>query len=300
MVESGGVEGRSVRPTRRVSALLGFLLKGEAVAIFEQQPFETIDSVEPAELWRQFDERRQQLGPLTMRPVRHLDESLKATTDAVKSRKTYKRYYEAAAEYSFRSAPIESLLSPQWYADLDYVDEIASKLPDTMSHEEQIYFAMSEGKITEPIVTGNQVWFTSPRRDLFASQIPIVRTNEDGDFEIVVQTSSRPNYIQVAQIGDRLVLTNGVHKVCALYSRGYRECICVYRTAGDAGEAGLDPRSTSLFRDSVFKSPRPALVTDFLNPETGAPLRMRSMYQVLQVSVGVATISVPALPESRG
>ncbi len=30
-----------IRPTRRVSGLLGFLLKAEVDAIFQQQPFET-------------------------------------------------------------------------------------------------------------------------------------------------------------------------------------------------------------------------------------------------------------------
>jgi hypothetical protein len=194
-------------------------------------------------------------------------------------------------------APIESLLSPQWYADLDFVDDIISQLTKKMNLEQQLRFAMSEGKITEPIVTGNQVYFTSPRRDLFAHPIPVVRETGEGEFEIVIRAASRPNYIQVAKIGQRLVLTNGVHKVCALYKIGYKKCICIFRSAHDLTELGLNPLQTTFFRH--FESQRPALVTDFLNPLTAAPVKMRSMYQILQVSVTTGTITVPALPKSK-
>lgn len=43
-----GPQVRTIRPTRRVAALLGFLLKAEVDAIFQQQPFETLDG---AGLW---------------------------------------------------------------------------------------------------------------------------------------------------------------------------------------------------------------------------------------------------------
>jgi hypothetical protein len=218
---------------------------------------------------------------------------------AIKGRGTYKRYYEAVADYSFMAAPIASLLTPQWNADLDFVDEIACASSREMNIEQQLLFAMSEGKITEPIVTGNQVLFTSPRRDLFAHPVPTVRETGEGEFEIVVRAASRPNYIQVAVVQNRLFLTNGVHKVCALHKMGYSHCVCVVRQINDLAEAGVDQRQSSLFRDALFKSGRPALVTDFLNPLTAAPLKMRAMYQVLQVTFNVGAITVPALPKDH-
>jgi hypothetical protein len=220
--------------------------------------------------------------------------------EQIKNRKTYKEHYEAIAEYSFAFAPIESLLAPQWHADLDYVDEIKGQLRKEMSPEDLLRFAMSEGRITEPIVVGTQVLFTSPRRDLHADPIPMVREVTGGEFEIVVRAASRPNYIQVAKIGERLFLSNGVHKVCALHQMGFSRIPCVYRTAHNLAEAGINPQSTSLFRQPIFDSQRPAVVTDFLNPKAAVPLKMRSMYQILQVTVGVGTLTVPALPEPGG
>jgi len=121
-------ETRTVKPTRRVAALLGFLVKAEADAIFRQQPFETVDGTNSLELWRQFDNNRQQLSPVVAGEMEALPSSLSPVMEEVKKRKTYKESYEAVADYSFMVAPIESLLSPQWYADLDFVDDIVSQL----------------------------------------------------------------------------------------------------------------------------------------------------------------------------
>jgi len=290
---------RIVKPTRRFGVLLGFLLKAEADAIFHQQPYETMDGSDPLELWRQFEGNRANLPSLGPAQLEVLPGSLDSLVQAIKGRGTYKQYYEAVADYSFMAAPIASLVTPQWNADLDFVDEIVCASSKEMSIERQLLFAMSEGKITEPIVTGNQVLFTSPRRDLFAHPVPIVRETGEGEFEIVVRAASRPNYIQVAVVENKLLLTNGVHKVCALHKMGYSHCVCVVRQVNDLAEAGVDQRLTTLFRDAVFKSRRPALVTDFLNPLAAAPLKMRAMYQVLQVTFNVGAITVPALPKNH-
>ena len=297
--DSSEQQTRIVKPTRRFAVLLGFLLKLEADAIFHQQPYETIDGSDPLELWRQFEGRRVDLPPLEAAQLEALPNSLSTPIQAIKGRETYKQYYESVADYSFMAAPIASLITPQWFADLDFVDEIVSASSKNMNIEQQLLFAMSEGKITEPIVTGNQVLFTSSRRDLFAHPVPTVRETGEGEFEIVIRAASRPNYIQVAVVGNRLLLTNGVHKVCALHKMGYTHCVCVIRQVNDLTEAGIDQRQTTLFRDAVFKSGRPALVTDFLNPLTAVPLKMRAMYQVLQVTYNVGTITVPALSKNH-
>jgi len=291
-------QARAARPTRRIAAVLGFLLKAEADAIFRQQPFETMDGADHLQLWREYEQNRQHLPPLTTGELSALPSSLNPLVEQVKARKTYREHYEAVADYSFMAAPVGCLLSPQWYADLDFIDEIASQLATEMSADQQLLFAMSEGRVTEPIVTGNQVYFTSPRRDLYAQPVPVVREVSAGEFEIVIRAASRPNYIQVAAIGERLLLVNGVHKVCALMKMGYENCMCVVRSAHNLAEVGLNPQQSSLFREPVFQSQRPALVADFLNPLTAAPLRMRAMFQVLQVATTVGTITVPAMPKS--
>lgn len=284
------------KPTRRVAALLGFLQKAEVTNIFQQQPFDTGNGISPFDLWRKGDKARQGLPPVRKGTTRDLPSSVKPLIEDVKNRLTYKQAYETVADYQFQIVPIEALLAPQWYADLEYIDEISVGLKKGMNEEELLRFAMTEGKVTEPIVQGNAVAFTSPRRDLNVVPIPRVRETPEGDFEISVRAGSRPNYVQVAEVaefGGRLLLANGVHKVCALYRLGYKECVCLLRKVPTLRDAGFDPNSLGLF--AHYQSPRPPLVIDFLNPNLASELRMRPMYQVLQIAINAGLTSVPAL-----
>jgi len=286
------------KPVRRVAALLGFLWKPEVDAHFKQEPFETIGGANHLDLWAEFDSKRAALPILATKAPAALPATASTTIQEVRSRSTFKEYYEVQANFEFVSVDIESLLSPQWYADLDYIDEIVEKIPNAMSTEDMLRFVMSEGKITQPIVTGNTVHFTSPRRDLFASPIPLIRAAKDGGFEVVIKTGSRPNYVQVTRIGGKLFLNNGVHKVCALLKKGYKECVCALRTADHLQEIGINPMSSRLF--SFLDSPRPALVADFLNESAAAQIHMQPMYQILQVQVQSGHIFAPALSKGVG
>ncbi len=286
------------KPVRRIAALLGFLWKPEVDAHFKQEPFETIGGANHLDLWAEFDSKRAALPILTTKAPVALPAEVSAAIEEVRSRATYKDHYEVAANYEFVSVDIDSLLSPQWFADLDYIDEIAAKIPNAMSAEDMLRFSMSEGRITQPIVTGNTVHFTSPRRDLFASPIPLVRAGQDGGFEVVIKTGSRPNYVQVTHIEGKLFLNNGVHKVCALRKKDFNECVCILRTADHLEELGINPRSSRLY--SFLNTPRPALVADFLNQSTAALAHMQPMYQILQVQVQSGYIFAPALPKSAG
>jgi hypothetical protein len=285
-----------IQGSRRAAALLGFLMKREVDAIFRQQPYMTPNGEDPFDLWRAADARRAGLAASAQGTPTPVPAELHHLVQEVRGRATYQRHYESQADYEFCSVPIEALRSPQWSADLDYVDELKARLGGAPSLEDAFRFAFSEGQINPPLVTANQVQLTSPRLDLFVDPTPVVQGTGDGGFTITVSAGSRPNYIQVASLDGRLLLVNGVHKVCALYALGQRTCFCVLRAASRLEEIGLNRQATSLFRDEVFSSARPALVTDFLNQAIAVPLLMKSMYQVMQVSINVGYIRVPALP----
>src|SRR5437773_10819713 len=112
------VEAQVVRPTRRVAALLGFLLKGEVDAIFKQRPYQTVAGKDPLDLWREQDRRRQEMSSVPIGKPCGLPEELLKTIEQIKTRKTYKKTYEGMADFEFALIPIESLISPQWEADL--------------------------------------------------------------------------------------------------------------------------------------------------------------------------------------
>jgi hypothetical protein len=280
---------------RRFGALLGFLAKVEVDAIFKQQPFKTVGGEDPFELWRRYDQQRQGLAPAPSGQIGELPSHLKAIEGQVRQRRTFQQYYEAVADYQFGIAPIDALLSPQWAVDLDYVDELASQLSEASPDEDQLRFALSEGSIHQPMIAGNQVLFTTSRRDLHADPIPEVRQVDSDEYEIVIRATSRPNYINICILENRLLLTNGVHKVCALQKAGLSNCFCVFRRIDSLPDSGINTQ-TSIFRDPLFKGARPAMVRDFLEPSASAPLYIRSMNQILQIAVSVGTMTIPALP----
>jgi len=284
------------KPTRNVGALLGFLLKGEVDAIFKQAPFEIQNGSDPILAWRQSAEavRRLEHTP-ALAEVQILEPAECRAVEEVRARPTFKKYYESVADYQFALVPMDCLLSPQWYADKDYIAELSSQVPVDATLDQQICFAMAEGSITEPIISGGRVVFTSQRRDLHADPIPVWRQLESGEFEIVVRASSRPNYIQAAEIGNRILLTNGVHKACALFLRGHSRVPCLLRRVSRLEECGLGIQ-TSMLRPELLDGPRPAQVIDFLNEGVAVPVALRSMYQVLRVAVGVEALDVPAVP----
>jgi len=262
------------KPSREVRALLGFLLKGEVDAIFKQQPFEfKSEGSDPAASWRaSCDAVRSLLPTPTNAQIGFLSDTQLPIITEIKARRTFAKYYEAVDDYQFALVPIGALLAPQWFADLDYINELASGLSESATLDDLIRFAMAEGSITQPIISGNQVIFTSLRPDIHVDPIPTVREAQPGEFEIVVRATSRPNYVSVASIGGRLLLTNGVHHVCALFLRGFEGTPCVLRNLSRIEEAGLDLR-TSLFRPELLSGPRPAHVLDFLNQGVSVPLK---------------------------
>ena len=294
--EETGDQHPPISEHRRYGSLLGFLAKAEVDAIFKQQPFKTVRDEDPIDVWRRFDQQRQMLEPASPGAIAALPHNLRELEDEVRARKTFRQYYEAVADYQFGLVPLRSLLSPQWPVDLDYVEELAGQLSAQPSEEELFRFALCEGSIHQPVIAGNQVLFTTSRRDLHADHIPEVRQTNSDEYEIIVRASSRPNYVNVAVLEGRLLLTNGVHKVCALLRLGMTHTFCAYRGVDTFADTGIMAQ-TSLFRDAIFKSPRPALVADFMDPRTSAPLYIRSMNQILQVAVTVGTMTIPALPQ---
>jgi hypothetical protein len=289
---------KAIKRTRKAKLLLGFLAKGEVDAIFKQNPFEVPQSNNnPIQLWRQSSDAVARL-PFTppVAGVEVLDSGAWPIVEEIKARSTYKKYYESIADYQFAMVPISSLLAPQWLADMDYIDELSCRISSDASLDEQIRFAMAEGVVAEPIVAGPQVIFTSRGRDLHAEQIPSVRQVGDSEYEIVVRAGSRPNYIQAAAIGNRLLLINGVHKVCALLLKGYTHVPCVLRCISRIEESGLNLQ-TSLFRPELLGGARPAQVVDFLNEDVAVSVLMRSMHQVLTVGIGIGTMQVPAISQ---
>ena len=83
------------RPTRKVKLLLGFLVKGEADAIFKQNLFSIPQGdADPIQLWRRsFDAVRSLPITPQVPEIRILEEAESRTVEEVRARQTFKKHY---------------------------------------------------------------------------------------------------------------------------------------------------------------------------------------------------------------
>ena len=282
------------RPTRRHRVLLGFMLKAELDAVLRQTSFALTDpNAKAADVWRISREARGRLDPLAGANIEPLPVELEEPARLVRERSSYRLHYERVAEYEFGLAPIDALLTPQFSADTDYVDELASLLENDPSPSAVFDFSMPSGRLTPPIISANTVIFSSSRLDLFASPIPLVRPTDQGGYEITVEAQSRPNLLQVAVYKDRLILTNGVHKALALQRKGITTIPCVWRKVNAIDEVGLPQAGFEMFKMPVLEGSRPALVADFLNEAVSPTFVQPATNQVLRLAINVESFSVP-------
>ena len=146
---------------RRKAFLLGFMTKAEADGLFAMNPLRVPGGATPAAVSQAARAARTGLGGYVPGTADPIPAALSALVDEIRSRNVYKKEYEAKADYEFRTVPIDSLLTPQTEADLDYVDELAGSLTDSPDDNKDFAFAFPTAQIAEPITVGNTLTFTS-------------------------------------------------------------------------------------------------------------------------------------------
>ena len=226
------------------------------------------------------------------------------------------RGYEADPlfEKTFSSLPVgfalvevDKLVAPQRSVNLDYVERLLSTYPKTPAVEDLLRICVSSKRDMDPIqhleVAPNTHIFSSPNSDIrFLGAFVKRLTAEDLDFAIAgglpaaaviafVGYGAAP--VNVLQVGTRLVLNNGFHRVYALRSLGIREIPVVVQFINNpalefpAVVAGLP-------KEYLLGHPRPVLVKDFFEPEFAITLKVRERIKMVAIAIGRNEHEVPA------
>src|SRR5208283_726450 len=84
-----------------------------------------------------------------------------------------------------------------------------------------------------------------------------------GPFAVTFFISSGPNVMQVSRYRGRYFLSNGYHRAFRLMKAGFTHIPCLLRNASEFAQTGaIGP---GFFSESILMSPRPPLVTDFID-----------------------------------
>lgn len=227
--------------THTIATLIGFQSQMEACITLTNNNISNLpQSLE--EIYRLWSDAQKQSRKTAKhrrdcgRPMAHaLPPHLQGIERELKSRPTYKRYYENLAEYRVALVPVCHLITPQWYADLDYITEIKQGTPPPNDLEEALAIAFKEeDNVPIPSLATQGglsiATFRQPAKNLLVGSPEINSTNPH-QTKICLPVETKGNYLQVCQIGSFFVIANGVHRACAFLEVGWDFIPCLLRTA---------------------------------------------------------------------
>lgn len=204
---------------------------------------------------------------------------------------------------NFKIVNIENIVATQRNVSLNYVEQLINKIPDNPSPEELFDLCISTKQdVPEPKVTQTQIgWiFSSPSVDFrfLGGFLKEKITEDDLKFTnvgaqpvraITVFVGYGSGSINVYQIGNRLILNNGFHRVYALYKKGIRKIPVVIQKIGNSA-IEFPPQILGLSADYLIRHPRPIVVKDFFNEKLTRVFRRKKMIRSLTVGLSVSSV----------
>ncbi len=274
---------------RRWAVLVPFLQKAEFDAmLMSGNNFDLWEEESPEDAWQRALSAARGASAYEPRAVTPLSGELQAPATELFKRDVFQREYARKADVRLGMVHLGALISPQPVADMDYVDELAAQLAPAGDLRRDFGFAFPVGIVPEPLVAGPTVIFNDQTPNIVINPVPECRRAGD-EVHIKFLATVRPNYVWVAELGPRLVLLNGVHKVLAAMRAGRSMLPAVVRKAGSVPELGLQQFPTFL---AHLAGLRPPLVSDFLQP-MAIPMERRPTRTLTRLVVQVDQIPVP-------
>ncbi|WP_231757333.1 hypothetical protein [Microbulbifer elongatus] len=203
---------------------------------------------------------------------------------------------------------IDRLVVFQDSINLHHVEKIKENLSSDPSAEEIIELASSSGKHSNPEIRCTQsdggYMFSSASNDLRFLDVTMMDPNAIRDFTpigsashaIVVYVGFSDNVITATRSGNRIILTNGSHRVYALRELGFRyvPCLLIDATEGDVSDFLL-PAAVKQDRAFYLESSRPPLFKDYIDKRLTTRVPVIRKTSVLKAKLDLQKSSVPAL-----
>jgi hypothetical protein len=96
------------------------------------------------------------------------------------------------------------------------------------------------------------------------------------------------DFMSAVRVGQRVLLTNGYHRACALRALGLTHAPCVIQTATSGDELRTAVRARVAEEPGFyFESARPPLLKDFFDPKIRRVLPIRNQVHLVEVTVDV-------------
>ena len=199
----------------------------------------------------------------------------------------------------FATVNISELITPQWWTDIEYVDELAATLSPEGDLEGLFSFCFPGGQLAPPIMLGAiGAAFASSRHNLGAiSPLRVAQRSAD-KITFQFDVTPRANWVWLATVAclPRPMIINGVHHLLALLKAGRTEApclMCSVQTPLDLQVLGMNYQDPFLFKPDQLASARPPLLRDYLDPTMTLPVGRHASDQYMRVVLNAEIGVVP-------
>lgn len=203
---------------------------------------------------------------------------------------------------------IDRLVVFQESINLRHVDQIKASLASAPSAQDIIDLVSCGGAHVQPAVRCTQsdggYMFSSASNDLRFLVVITVEPDAIQNYDpigsashaIVIYLGFSDNVITATRSGNRIILTNGSHRVYVLRELGFRYVPCLLIDASDDDVSDfLLPAAVKQDRQFYLNAPRPPLFKDYLDPRLTQIVQVIRKTSVLKAKLDLQKSSVPSL-----
>lgn len=208
----------------------------------------------------------------------------------------------------FALVEVDKLVAAQRTVNLEYVDRLVASLPRKPSMADLLQICVSPIRKMDPIqhleMIGQNVHvFSSPNSDIrFLGAFLKPLNAEDLGYAVgggipaaaviaFVGYGAAP--VNVLQVGPRVLLNNGFHRVYALRSMGIKEIPVVVQQVRNAA-LECPPAVAGLPKEYLLNVPRPVLMKDFFEADFAITLQVKERIKTVTIGINFAQHDVPA------
>ena len=212
----------------------------------------------------------------------------------------------ALLPYSFKFIDIDHLVAPQRYVNLNYVEKLVGKLVSDIKGDQLIDFCLAGGATPPPPselqLGANTYSYKSESTDFrFLGGFPKRLTSDDIEYALgggqpiaalLMFVGYGSPAVNVYQVGKRMILNNGFHRLFALRKKGISKAPVVVQHITN-WNLELPQQITGIPTAYLVTAPRPAMVKDFFSPGISRELPMKSRDRSVQIQWNINQVDIP-------
>ena len=198
----------------------------------------------------------------------------------------------------FKMVEIDSLIAVQRNISLDYVDELAKKIPKNPSEDDLLKFCLipeQQVPLPKPTRKNSKSWyFSSPsndfrflggylKKELTKQDIQLTKVGGYPTHAFMLFVGYGAVCMNAFSVDGRMILSNGFHRAYALKRKGVKKIPLLIKKISNS-DLEFPDEVKGFKRNYLLKHPRPILVKDFFNDDLVHIFKRKSSTTVVHVN----------------